>query len=392
MTQQQALPVAVSPPSLPSSRRTSNHHHTNSSSSAGGLIRVAFVALLLSVLLGTFHFIGSVVVKSFQFSSGSGGVGLGVAGAGGGARLKTHVEKRGRPAGGAAMEASAKKLEGATIQTIRPDDNAPAAMHDGNAGAINYYLHPSAFTDIIVNCMSDPNCRIIYHHVGKSGGTTIEEVFYTLYPPKLKSCCGPKLMGKLATNSIARTQYCTAKFSSYQILGKYMEGLATSCMFVNNGGKRKGNDIKSRTVILTSFREPIQRCLSSIHQMCNKNLDGRSNATLMACRECKYDVDNDQTLPVWDKVINMTLDHYAGVEFVTKLRLDNVRVVSIDMLDINSFFDRLRVKLKPSGLDVPETPWRNPERKSVCSFSMPSEMMKLLAPAQSVYRNLTSGV
>ena len=41
--------------------------------------------------------------------------------------------------------------------------------------------------------------------------------------------------------------------------------------------------------------------------------------------------------------------------------------------------------------EVPSTQWRNPERTSVCSFAMTSEMAKSLGTAQAIYRNLTSG-
>ena len=94
----------------------------------------------------------------------------------------------------------------------------------------------------------------------------------------------------------------------------------------------------------------------------------------------------------------MTNDHFEGVAKVASLRIPDVQVVSLDMVDISPALDRLRErlpldakKLKVKVPDVPITQWRNPERKSVCSFAMTSEMIKSLGVAQTVYRNLTAG-
>ena len=284
--------------------------------------------------------------------------------------------------------------------------------------SINYNLKPELFTSTISQCLLDRQCRIIYHHVGKSGGTTLEDTFFHMYPPELKSCCGPKLLGKLANDEKSREKYCAAKFSSYQIIGSHVEGLVKSCMRINSddvaatsGSKNDeqnttanvsseddhGHDTprRPRSVVLTTYREPISRTLSSIHQLCNKQSNKRSNETLEACAECRYEFGTD----VWDRVVNMTNDHFEGVAEVASLRIPGVRVISLDMVDISPALDRLRErlpldakKLKVKGIpDVPITQWRNPERKSVCAFAMTSEMIKSLGVAQAVYRNLTAG-
>ena len=284
--------------------------------------------------------------------------------------------------------------------------------------SINYNLKPEIFTATISQCLLDDQCRIIYHHVGKSGGTTLEDTFFHMYPPELKSCCGPKLLGKLANDEKSREKYCTAKFSSYQIIGSHVEGLVKSCMRINsddvtatspgtksenksitaNGSSRKDNGDpprKPRSVVLTTYREPISRTLSSIHQLCNKQSNKRTNETLEACSACRYDFGTD----VWDRVVNMTNDHFEGVAEVASLRIQDVQVISLDMADISPALDRLREKLSLDAKklkvtdipDVPITQWRNPERKSVCSFAMTSEMIKSLGVAQTVYRNLTAG-
>ena len=298
------------------------------------------------------------------------------------------------------------------------NDEKEEAVDDVVPGkSINYNLKPDLFTATISQCLLDDQCRIIYHHVGKSGGTTLEDTFFHMYPPELKSCCGPKLLGKLANDERSREKYCTAKFSSYQIIGSHVDGLVKSCMRINsddvaatsgskndehnttaNGSSKnnKGNPPrKPRSVVLTTYREPISRTLSSIHQLCNKQSNKRTNKTLEACNACRYDFGTD----VWDRVVNMTNDHFEGVAEVASLQIPDVQVISLDMVDISPALDRLRErlpldakKLKVKDIpDVPMTQWRNPERKSVCSFAMTSEMIKSLGVAQTVYRNLTAG-
>ena len=423
--------------------------------------QAAFMALSFGILLFALYFIGSVVVESALPTSKDGihnsnhqTIGFG------GGRSDTiqslesieGINIRGRPAGGSALDASLKKrlernekltarikadqnqtahndgqlipvgTEDETTNTTFDDDEAnethfadrirssaisfatskvyeedePVVAQSGTS--INYHLQPDLFTSAITNCLLDEQCRIIYHHVGKSGGTTIEDTFFRMYPPELKSCCGGKILGKLANDDKAREKYCTAKFSSYQILGKYVEGLTKSCLSViTNATEDTQHDPGQgpRSIILTTYREPISRTLSSIHQLCNKQSDKRKNETIEACTECRYDFGTE----VWDHVVNMTNDHYEGVAEVAALRIPDVQVISLDMIDISPALDRLRERLKADAdrmdrdgvPDVPMTRWRNPELKSVCSFAMTSEMIKSLGTAQAVYRNLTSG-
>ena len=305
------------------------------------------------------------------------------------------------------------------------NDDKEGAEDDVVPGkSINYNLKPELFTATISHCLLDEQCRIIYHHVGKSGGTTLEDTFFHMYPPELKSCCGPKLLGKLANDEKSREKYCAAKFSSYQIIGSHVEGLVKSCMRINSDdvtatssgsindeqnntadarkddhdhaqGHGQGTPRRPRSVVLTTYREPISRTLSSIHQLCNKQSNKRTDETLEACNECRYDFGTD----VWDRVVNMTNDHFEGVAEVASLQIPDVQVISLDMVDISPALDRLRErlpldakKLKVKDIpDVPITQWRNPERKSVCAFAMTSEMIKSLGVAQAVYRNLTAG-
>ena len=416
--------------------------------------QAAFMALSFGILLFALYFIGSVVVESALPTSKDGTnngnhqtIGFG----GGRANIIQSLESiegsniRGRPAGGSALDASLKKrLERneKLIGRIKADQNR-TAQNDGqlipvgsedigddeeethfadrirgsaisfatsqvyeedepvveqSGKSINYHLQPDLFTSAISNCLLDEQCRIIYHHVGKSGGTTIEDTFFRMYPPELKSCCGGKILGKLANDDKAREKYCTAKFSSYQILGKYVKGLTKSCTrIITNATEDDQHDPgqRPRSIILTTYREPISRTLSSIHQLCNKQSEKRKNETLEACTECRYDFGTD----VWDHVINMTNDHYEGVAEVAALQIPDVQVISLDMIDISPALDRLRERLKADadrmdrdGIpEVPMTRWRNPELKSVCSFAMTSDMIKSLGTAQAVYRSLTSG-
>ena len=155
--------------------------------------------------------------------------------------------------------------------------------------AISFHLYPNKFVQELTDCFYDDDCRIYYYHFEKSGGTSIEQRMARLFPPRLNSCCGPTLMERFRVEPI---KYCEAKFSSYQVgRSEFLDEIVPTCIAKTG----------ARAVVLVSFREPIQRTLSYIHQKCNKHLWGRSDAMKRACRTCSYEQDK----VFWDDIVQL---------------------------------------------------------------------------------------
>lgn len=255
-------------------------------------------------------------------------------------------------------------------------------------GATNYALNPDAFVDTIVSCAGEANCRFMFHHVYKTGGTSIENMFFDNFPPSDESmrntCCGKELLGKLYADESLLAVNCRGKFSSYQIQGGNFPRLVQRCHEINS--QASGSHTPPRTVVLSSYRDPVQLASSLIHQICNKYHSIRSDETKRACETCQYEAD----APYWDGFVDLINDQFKGIWDVTTGLArsaadgtDQVQVLSIDMLDINSLFDRL----SQNGFKI-RSKRSNPEDKSTCSFSMPTEMMKGLKPSYEMYRML----
>ena len=158
----------------------------------------------------------------------------------------------------------------------------------------------------------------------------------------------------------------------------------------------------ARTVILTSFREPIAKVMSGIHQICNKNIKNRGEKAQTACTTCDY----GKHTSFWNTFITRTVTAYEGISDVLQLSntMENVQVLSIDTKDITVFFQQLSQQMmekKSSSSassnddddritdDKEPITIKNQEQKWNCNFRMPSEMIKSLDYAELIYRNLT---
>jgi hypothetical protein len=102
----------------------------------------------------------------------------------------------------------------------------------------------------------------------------VESRVFSLFPPRLRTFYPG---GSLRLHFLSHVQkYCSAKFTSYEIDAEiFLETVVPTCMKINTN-----RTSKSRGVILSTFREPIQRTLSHIHQICNNKLDQRDPATI----------------------------------------------------------------------------------------------------------------
>jgi len=188
---------------------------------------------------------------------------------------------------------------------------------------LNFFLDPNQFAETIADCILDKKCHIFFRHIGKTGGTTIQYRMRAIEPHHHKSCCGERMMNTFESKNVS---FCQANFSSYQINAHYFETVISECMQMNPDDER--------AIALMSFREPIQRCLSNIHQLCNKHPKKRTTEFLEACDRCSYDSDTD----FWDKHIQKENKSYEGMYKTTKLDINNVQMMTIETSDIDVFF------------------------------------------------------
>jgi hypothetical protein len=139
------------------------------------------------------------------------------------------------------------------------------------------------------------------------------------------SCLKPFLIPSHVQN------YCRAKFTSYEMNAKtFLEIVVPTCMEI-----KTNRTSRSRGVILSTFREPIQRTLSYIHQICNKNMRWRNRKTRAACARCSYDLDRDY----WEGWANTSNEDYKGLRSVGLSRISNTTVLTMDTNDLTTFYD-----------------------------------------------------
>jgi hypothetical protein len=312
--------------------------------------------------------------------------------------------------------------------------------HSMNHG-INYLLETDTFLATLSSCIQDDKCHIQYLHTEKTGGTTIEKsIFRSIFPNnKIHGCCGEKNMKQFRNNSY---DACMKPFNSHQVMGKDFQEIVQTCLQIyhqhnhtkndNYKVKDHGNDDRGihkknstnttsgwvedntlhRMVILATFRDPIQRTLSAIHQICNKVFDKRSPRTQQACSQCSYEKDTEfwdnhtthtnqlydslyKDVILWqeekNKHVNPT-DNGAGVG----VGIVDLKLLTLDNVDITPCFTKLVDWLSPPySIRLREIQdkhqVKNPELLQRCDFGFHSVMMKHLAPSIAIYRNLTLG-
>lgn len=238
---------------------------------------------------------------------------------------------------------------------------------------INFRLEPDHFVDELTSCFHDDDCRVRYLHFGKSGGSGLENRMFKVFPPYQDSFMRGQLLQRFKGNP---NDFCNAKFSSYQVSSPdLINTIIPTCM------KETGSD--ARVIILVSFREPLQRSLSYIHQMCNKFQRHRNKVTRQACSRCSY----EQDLEFWNDHIQHFNQEYKELQEVTTAKLDNASVLSVDMVDLSLLYDKLFAVTHHEAFAIPQT--TNAEATQRCNFGLKSGMFRGLAPSSEVYRNLT---
>lgn len=240
--------------------------------------------------------------------------------------------------------------------------------------SINFRLESGRFVNELTDCFDDDDCRLYYLHFGKSGGSGLENRMFKVFPPYQDSYCGGRMMERFHERT---SEFCNAKFSSYQVSSPdFLNTVVPTCM----------QETGSRAVVLVSFREPIQRSLSYIHQMCNKYLRYRNRVTRQACSRCSYEKD----VKFWDDQVIHFNQEYKELLDVTTAKIPNASVLSVDSVDLTSLYDKLFAATNHEAFQLPKR--TNAEATTRCNFGFKSEMFRALAPSSEVYRNLTLGI
>ena len=245
-------------------------------------------------------------------------------------------------------------------------------------------------------CAMHKKCHIVYFHIQKTGGTYIASRLSPVmnlerYNSK-EWCCGDSFMYNSFRQNI--TNYCiNKKMGIYEVTPEQYTEILDTCKQVIPS---------DHTMIgLITIREPIQRTISQIHQLCNVNPHRNEQYVQDICERCNYTVNDDDKY-FYDKKTNKTNWIYSGVQDVISNTTIDVPLLILDSTDITEFFDtlediatqslrRINSLLDNETFHFPVGRY-NPERKTICDFAMPSSMMKHHADSLRTYRWILQGM
>ena len=274
-----------------------------------------------------------------------------------------------------------------------------------NGVPLNYLRDPKGFIARFQSCTIDPHCHVMYHHVSKTGGTTLEQALFPVFGQEvMHTCCHQRLRLKFLESP---EEYCKLKFSSWQMFDDEFLEVVHTCQQA---------DPQRRTLLLTTFREPSRTLLSYIHQMCNKLIHKRTARLRQACEVCRYENSTD----VWHFLAFIIDRQITGAYRVSRSLMDTgdqdeyylhhnattatVTVYTPHEHTVQNFtLDKTRLQvLTMETNDVDSFLWHwqpegifgvaNPEKAGQCSFSLTTELLKQLRPALSTYRKLLAGL
>jgi len=252
-----------------------------------------------------------------------------------------------------------------------------------------FHLDKSRFVWAFADCLTDPHCTIQYLHERKTGGTYLKWAMAKILDVSKyewydniwnKDCCNEQVRDRFLADP---SSYCSRPFASYQTQQKiFTETMVETC-----------KQLRKRVVVLTSFREPLTRALSWIHQVCNKNLRWRQEDELRACERCTYEADLDffnrfKTLQGLDATMLSNSTFWSIMHGHDMLAIDNA--------DLNEFLHLLELAMPESHEEqfkklFKSTQAKNVEKTQLCEFSMPSSMMKNYSDEILLYRKIVLG-
>jgi len=238
--------------------------------------------------------------------------------------------------------------------------------------------------DTLSDCITDDRCHVHFLHIPKTGGRSVEGKFQLLHPSNaIDTCCGERVTRRFEANVAAE---CEKPFNSYEIDSDYFrDSLVPRCA-------KHYSATGDRLVVMTAYRLPVQRAISSIHQLCNKASSTRTPEMQAQCDRCDYEADKKE----WIKFTRHTNTRYEYLyrDLIIGMADMDVPVLTVDTEDISPSFAKLAnilptkyAKRLTEGKKAPH----NPEKTELCNIGVHSDFMRALAPANAVYRNLTRG-
>eukprot|EP00977_Amphora_coffeiformis_P022527 scaffold10926_cov163-Amphora_coffeaeformis.AAC.12 len=221
-------------------------------------------------------------------------------------------------------------------------------------------------------CEADDDCHFMFHHPGKTGGTTLEDWVPTMLgiPRPPESCCNNNLMKRFGANP---HRFCNNKFQGYQASS---EQFAEAIRVCNH----------RKVVVLTTFREPAGLLLSAIHQTCNKNKKARDAQTLAICRTCRFENHTDFWMTHFPKLVRAQLSKAWNTSELhphyTALWPPNNNEDDDESAFISAW--------KPDWFQTHNMTMANEERNGTCNFFAPSALLKELKVSNEIYRQLVA--
>jgi len=262
-------------------------------------------------------------------------------------------------------------------------------------------------------------------------------------------CCFGSFMNRFIWNP---DDYCGYKFSSWEVNAKQMVDIVDTCQsqqnfhFLAQGQTRFHKPMKdvvhnrkshrfTKAAIIVTYREPVGRATSLVHQLCNEisfsrvrlqiqsgnwdslNLDKtpRGMQELFdACRRCNYNgQSNNSSLTyandaeIWDLLVMDTNNILKGVGYLARafqkrneyeLEQNNLgdpslaEVFVLDTRGVSSFFNELQARFRNRPIPQGEVNSNKPFR--VCQFNTTTfpDMMAGLREGQQIYDDLTLGI
>jgi hypothetical protein len=297
-----------------------------------------------------------------------------------------------------------------------------------------YHLQSTKFVNEILDCLQDIDCTIQFLHHGKTGGSDIEKKFYQL-TSKADSAVRAHIPGRYCGNKsfpgggecVAEyfrkhiKNYCESKFFSLETNTHFfLNQVVPTCMQHRQQQYQFLNitTTKPRSVLLSSYREPIERLISHIHQLCNKNMHARDNETQQMCARCSYSNDDiifwnryaNASNSLYDNMLHFARSSLSSSSFASSAELENIKVLMIDTSDLTSLYNQMNTMAKermsknmfldgnrghqrwvvgPLVKGIGRT--TNKERVQICDFGIHSALIRQIRYSSEVYRNLTLG-
>jgi hypothetical protein len=333
------------------------------------------------------------------------------------------------------------QIEGEALTNPKtgPAAKVAANQEDGDHGSTStphtihfFHRNSTSFIELVGACVSDDECQIFFYHIQKAGGTNVGSRLYNWLNNDNKNdsdiqsssdhdhdknkhmqvfrskdwCCKDTLLKKMYHDP---DTYCHQKFSTWEHREGEFEEAVRFCTNRQqqqqqdlsqqglDGNKRPSAKLFSKAIILATYREPISRTLSFIHQQCNHNLSHKPRELQDACHRCSYPADPH----VWDSLVNDTnrvlesIQTFSKSDLIAESSKDGTRVDGLFLMDMTSitfFFEALEQQLNMNTSFIPPGKPNTEKNHSNCDFGITSTMIKGLSFGSHIYQNLTQGI